>query len=302
MSLRDLLLLVVAFAGVGCGLAWPEFTGWLTPLALYLMMTILFLSFLRLDFRALVRLKAADLTEVAVWSGLKLLLLPLALWALTAWLAPEFALPVLLLSGVSAGVTAPFMSALLGGDTPRVLQVVVVTSLLLPVTLPGLVALLMGRHLQIPFAHMARMLALVVFLPAGAAFLVRTLLTRLAQRLERVGFQVSLTLFFGINAGVFAPYAAYFRLQRGQVVQAVVLAYALGAVYSGAGLLLGRLWPTRLNGLTGAMTLTFLNNVLVVVFAARFFGPEAPLLAAAYLLPYFSALILFRKVGGRKEP
>lgn len=299
MSPRDLLLILVAFAGIASGVLAPGPAGLFTPSALYLMMTILFLSFLRLDFAGLVSLRGADLAEVAVWSALKLLVLPLLLWAVTAWLAPSLALPVLLVSGVSTGVTAPFMSALLGGDTPKVLQITVVTSLLLPITLPGLVDLLMGRELSIPFWHMARLLALVIFLPSLAALTVRKFVPHVTGKLQAVGYPISLALFFLINAGVFAPYAGFLREQQGQVLQAAFTATALGVVYTGVGLGLGCLWPGRLNALTGAMSLVFINNVLVVVFAARFFGPEAPLLAAAYMLPYFSVLLLLRRISGK---
>lgn len=297
MSPRDILLILVAFAGIAAGVLAPGPAGLFTPAALYLMMAILFLSFLRLDFAGLVSLRGADLAEVAFWSALKLIALPLTLWAFTAWLAPSLALPVLLVSGVSTGVTAPFMSALLGGDTPRVLQITVVTSLLLPVTLPGLVDLLMGRELTIPFWHMARLLAMVIFLPSLAALAVRKFVPNVTGKLQAVGYPISLTLFFLINAGVFAPYAHFLREQQAQLWEAALTATILGAVYAGLGLGLGRLWPARLNALTGAMSLTFINNVLVVVFAARFFGPEAPLLAAAYMLPYFSVLLLLRKVS-----
>lgn len=299
MRPRDLVLVLVAFAGIAAGVLAPGPAGLFTPAALYLMMIILFLSFLRLDFAGLVSLRGAELAEVAVWSSLKLLVLPLVLWAATTWLAPSLALPVLLVSGVSTGVTAPFMSALLGGDTPRVLQITVVTSLLLPLTLPGLVQLLMGRELTIPFWHMARLLALVIFLPSLAALAVRRLVPGVTGWLQKVGYPISLVLFFLINAGVFAPYAGFLREQRGQLWEAALTATILGAVYTGAGLGLGRLWPRRLSALTGAMSLVFINNVLVVVFAARFFGPEAPLLAAAYMLPYFSVLLLLRRVSGK---
>jgi hypothetical protein len=55
VSPRDLLLVLVAFAGITAGVLAPGPAGLFTPAALYLMMAILFLSFLRLDFAGLVR-------------------------------------------------------------------------------------------------------------------------------------------------------------------------------------------------------------------------------------------------------
>jgi BASS family bile acid:Na+ symporter len=58
-----------------------------------------------------------DLQEVALWTVLKLLVLPAGLWGIARLLASDYALPVLVLSGVSSGVTAPFFAAHLGAKT-----------------------------------------------------------------------------------------------------------------------------------------------------------------------------------------
>ena len=46
--------------------------------------------------------------------------------------------------------------------------------------------------------------------------------------------------------------------------------------------------------------LIFINNVLVVVFAAKFFGPRNPLLSALYLLPLYVMLLPLRALAGRQ--
>ena len=103
--------------------------------------------------------------DVGVICAVKLFALPVLLWAITAWLAPELALSVLLLSGVSTVVTAPFIATILDASPNRMLQVTVLTSVLVPLTLPGLVSLLMGQSLEIPYSHMARLLAVVYMFP-----------------------------------------------------------------------------------------------------------------------------------------
>jgi len=301
MRARDIALIVVALAGISGGVFLPAWAGWFTPATIYMMMTILYLSFLRIDFSVLARLKGADLAELAWWSLLKLAILPVGLWALAAWLAPGWALPVLLLSGVSAGVTAPFFSQLLGGDGARSLQLTVITSMLVPFTLPALVKLLAGAELNIPFVHMARMLALVIFVPLALAWLTRRLLPVVMPPLERLQFPLILALFFCINLGVFAPYASLFFEQAGQVAAAIGLACALAAVYFLTAWVMGPLSHGRADILSWGTGLVFINNVLVVVFAAKFFGPRSPLLAALYLLPIYLMLLPFRLVPPRRE-
>jgi len=42
--------------------------------------------------------------------------------------------------------------------------------------------------------------------------------------------------------------------------------------------------------------MTFLNNVLVLVFSSQFFGPMAATLAAMYMFPFFAMIIPIRLV------
>ncbi len=299
MRLNDAVLITLALAGIAGGVAFPGPARVFAPYVIYFMMTILFLAFLTIDFAALVRITGSDLAEAAVWVAMKLVALPLVVWGLCRWLAPEFALPALLLSGVSTGVTAPFFSNLLGADTTRVLQLTVITSLLVPLSLPSLVKLLAAAELDIPYWHMVRMLLQVIFLPLAAALVVKRWLPRLLSLLDRLRYPLSVTLFLLINLGVFSTYAEFILAHRAQVAATVLVAFGLATFYIAWGLALGGFSGRRLNGLTGAVGLTFINNVLIVVFAARFFGPEAPLLAAAYLLPYFLMLIPLRWAKAR---
>ena len=294
MRINDLILIVLAMAGIAGGVAFPEPASIFSPFVIYFMMTILFLAFLTIDFAALVRIRGTDLTKTAVWVLMKLLVMPLTVWLLCRWLAPSLALPALLLTGVSTGVTAPFFSNLLGADTTRVLQLTVISSLLVPLSLPALVQMLAGAEFDIPYWHMTSMLLQVIFIPLAVALLVKLFMPRLLELLNKVRYATSVTLFCVINLGVFSTYAEFIAAHQEQVAYTALAAFLLAGLYIAWGLALGLLSGRRLNGLTGAVGMTYINNVLIVVFAARFFGPEAPLLAAAYLLPYFFMIIPLR--------
>ena len=78
-------------------------------------------------FLNLIRLNAPDLLatftkprQLAVLSAVKLAALPLGMYALAYFVYQPFALPVLLLSGVSTGLGAPFVVNLIGGRLPLV--------------------------------------------------------------------------------------------------------------------------------------------------------------------------------------
>lgn len=46
--------------------------------------------------------------------------------------------------------------------------------------------------------------------------------------------------------------------------------------------------------MAGAVMLGNMNNVLVIVFSSRFFGPVEPLVAAMYTIPFFAIVIPLR--------
>lgn len=298
MRPQDIQLAVSMFAGMAVGVLWPEVGLPFQPAVLYLMLFILLMSFLRIDFGPLLRMGPREGALLAAWTGMKLVALPLIAWGVTMLVAPRYALPVLLLSGVSTGVTAPFFAQILGADAPRVLQMVVATSLLVPFTLPALVKLLMGQEIDIPFSHMARMLVIIILVPFIAAALIRRFWPALVRTVARFQFPLSLSCFFVINMAVFANYSGFLGEHRVKLLGALAAACLLAVVYCAVGYLAGRLAGARVGGLTGAVDMAFINNVLIIVFASQFFGPETPLVAAMYMIPYFVLVPVLRRVAG----
>ena len=135
--------------GVGIGL--PEFGRIFAPYPLYFMMFQLFFSFLKIDFLQVFNEARKKAFILFILCFFKLCIIPIILFFLTQTLWPEYAVPVLLLSGISTGVVAPFISGLLGASTLLVLMMVVVSSLLAPFSLPALVSLLVGQTDPNPF-------------------------------------------------------------------------------------------------------------------------------------------------------
>jgi predicted Na+-dependent transporter len=301
MRIRDVILIVLAIGGLATGALWPSFGLLLSPWTVPLLMGQLFCSFLGVDFQSLARLRSEDVLEVGVIGAVKLFVLPVLLWAVATVLVPGVALPVLLLSGVSTGVTAPFIATLLGTSPNRMLQVTVLTSVLVPLTLPGLVSLLLGQRLEIPYSHMARLLAVIMLPPGILVFLLKRYAPRLVLPLERIAVPLGLPLFFFINVSIIAPFAGQVTGEFHHVLISLALATMLTVIFVASGLGISALWPRRVDGLSGALGLTCINNVLVAVFAARFFGPDPTLLAVMYMFPYFLILFPMRSMARRMK-
>ena len=296
MRPRDLGLIAVALVGIALGVTLPELFLPLSPYVVYGMMAVLFMSFLRLDFKSLVRVTPGGAFEVLFWTAVKLIVVPVAAWCLAMLTYPQMALPVLLLSAAPVGVTAPFFADVLGANMHRVLQMVVASSLLAPLAIPFLVRVLMGAEITLPFAVLMRSLMFILFIPMGLAFVVRLVAPRLVVLLGKVQYPLNLAIFFTINLGVFAKYADFLLSQRDKVLLAILTAFVLALAYVLAGFYLARV-SRHLEGLTGGVGMTYINNVMIVVFAADFFGPEAPLLSALYMVPVFMMLLPLRRLS-----
>lgn len=289
MRLNDLLLFLVVCVSIGFAIIRPDICEPLQPYPLYLMMFLLFLSFLRINFDSLLDTSMRSFIQVGILAFVKLFVLPVALYGITAVVWPEFALPVLLLSGISTGVVAPFVANMVNTDVAPVLRMVVATSLLTPFTLSAFVELLVGAEANIPVAPMIRMLAMVIFIPLGLVAIARRTIPGLLEKLNVFQFPISLVLFGLINLAVFSRYSKFFFQNWETLLAAIVISYLLAIIYYATGFIVSRSGVPG-ERLSAGISMAIVNNVLIIVFSSQFFGPLAPTLAAVYMFPFFSLL------------
>jgi BASS family bile acid:Na+ symporter len=291
---------MVIFGSAAAAVFFPDTARIFHPYLLFFMMLLLFLSFLKIDFSALLETSSESLLRLGIMTLVKLVVLPTALYVIALYVIPDYAIPILLLSGISTGVVAPFLAGLVEANVAMVLRMVIVTSLVVPFSLPCLVKLLAGAELSIPLDVMMRLLAVVIFVPMGAVLILRKLVPEALDRIAQRQYPVSLVLFALMNLGVFSKYSSFFFDHSGQLLVSLAVAYALSVIYYLTGFLLvsGRQTSERL---AAAVSLALMNNVLVIVFASRFFGPLSPTLAAMYMFPFFTMIVPVKIMADRVE-
>ncbi|HOW57846.1 MAG TPA: hypothetical protein PKZ12_07570 [Smithellaceae bacterium] len=297
--LNDILLITVVITSMAAAIIFPDFGSLFQVLPVYCVMANFFLSYLSIDFASVWQALSGHGRQILSFTALKLIILPVILFYVLSFIAPSYALSALLLTGVSTGVTAPFISNIVRGNSSLVLVVVVITSALAPFTLPALVKIVVAREAAISFFSMIRMLAMVIFIPIIAVEIIRILLPKAVAPLLKIQFPVSLLLFALINLGVFYRYAPFFKKEPSAIILASVVAFGLAAIYYIIGIFFFRK-STLANQIAGAVMLGNLNNVLVIVFSSQFFGPVEPLVAAMYMVPYFVLVIPLRYYHHRK--
>jgi BASS family bile acid:Na+ symporter len=295
---RDAILLLCSFATMALGIFTPGLAGPLVHAPMAFVMFLLFLSFLSIDVRRiLAHTLATPLATTLVLTG-KILLLPVASYWLFHFCWPKYDLAALLMAGASTAVLAPFFSTLLRADVLLTAGIVILSSLLLPFSLPPLVAVLAGRTLAVGVFPMMKMLALMVFLPALLGQGCTRWLPRTADWLVGHHYPLALLAIGITNVGVFSRYSRYF-VQNPAFALEAVLAGSLLAVWV---LLCGPLPFRRTEPgfrATALVCTVFPNYILILAFSSRFFGPTEATFAAVYSIPFFLQLLPLRRLLAR---
>ncbi|MGC8602236.1 MAG: bile acid:sodium symporter family protein [Desulfomonilaceae bacterium] len=298
MRRNDVILLLVIFFSSLVAILSPDLCRPLQRYPLYLMMLLMFLSFLRINFGSLFDTSAKSLKNLILLVLFKLAILPTILFWVTSLFLPDFAIPVLILSGISTGVVAPFIATLFDSDVASVLRMVVITSLLAPFSLPIIIKALVGAKVEIPLGLMAQILAMVIFIPLLAVILARRFFENGLEKLFHYHYPISLVIFTAINLGVFSKYSNFFFQNPHLIFLSLIIAYILSLMYYLAGFLLASNGSSD-DRIASGISFGVMNNVLVIVFSSQFFGPLSPTLAAMYMFPLFSMIIPIKILGSK---
>ena len=296
---NDILLVIVVISSMAAAVIFPDFGAQFQMFPVYCLMINFFLSYLSIDLADVWKALQGHSREIMGFTVLKLAILPVMIYYLFYFVAPDYALAALLLTGVSTGVVSPMISNMVRGNSSLVLVVVVITSALAPFTLPALIKIVVAREVTISFLAMLKMLAMVIFIPIIIVEIIRYMIPRLVAPILKIQFPVSLLMFALINLGVFYRYAPFFREEPSVIMMATVVVFVLAAIYCVVGIFFFRKGPLH-NHLAGAVMLGNINNVLVIVFSSQFFGPVEPLVAAMYMIPFFVLVIPLRYYRHRK--
>jgi BASS family bile acid:Na+ symporter len=290
LQLKDIILILVVFFSMAAGMLWPEPAGRLSPYLNWLLMILLYLAFLKVKLKAIQGELKRHAKEFLVLMALKLFILPIIVYALAVRFIPDYALGLLLLAGVSTGVSAPFFAGLVGAHVPLVLLLTVATSLVLPAILPVVAKLLAGQDLTIDPVHLGGLIGAIIFIPLAGANLSQRFLPRLSLELGSRSYYPSVLLVAVINLGAFGNFGPFLKAHQTQILLALGLSTALSLVLAGVGA--AAFWRCQPPVQTAAAaSLGWINNILVLVLGNDLGNPQVSLLAALYLIP-FHLLIL----------
>ncbi len=293
LHFRDGLLLIATLASILTGIIWPEYGKPFQPYPIYCMMLLLFFSFLPIRLGTILSSVRSSLLYLGYCVFIKLILLPLLIFVSFRYLLPRYAVAAMLLSGISSGVASPFFAGLFNANISLVFGMVVVSSILVPFTLPALAHIYIGKYMEISILAMSGVLGLVIFCPLILAEILKLFAPDFTAKLSKGQYSIALVSFVITNLGVFSRYAAFLREEPSTVLICLGVSVILAVAYFVAGMLfsLGRPLPDHLSLI---ISFGFINSVLVLVLSSEFFSPIEATVAAMYTIPFFGLIVPLR--------
>ena len=269
----------------------------LSPYLLILLGGLLFLNLLKLDTRELITTFTKP-KMLLLLTILKLIILPLVMYSISYLVAPAMALPIVLLTGISTGLGSPFVVNFVGGRLPIIVGLIISTSIAVPFILPTLVYVLFRTTFSIPILDMMLLLTSALFVPLALGLTIKRYSPKLASVAEKHSLSASIVLMALINFAMFANYSTYFITNQILVLEITLISFLLYGAYGLLGYLFVILASKKTatdERIAGFIAMTYINNILVVVFAQQFFGTEVAALSAFYNIPYYIGILILKK-------
>ena len=269
----------------------------LSPYLLILLGGLLFLNLLKLDARDLFTTFTKP-KMLLLLTILKLIILPLVMYSISYVVAPAMALPIVLLTGISTGLGSPFVVNFIGGRLPIIVGLIISTSIAVPFILPTLVYVLFRTTFSIPILDMMLLLTSALFVPLALGLSIKRYSPKLASVAEKHSISASIVLMALINFAMFANYSTYFITNPILVLEITLISFLLYGAYGLLGYLFVILASKKTatdERIAGFIAMTYINNILVVVFAQQFFGTEVAALSAFYNIPYYVGILILKK-------
>ena len=296
MRSRDLVMIVVSFLAMLAGSFLPGLAEPLAPFPRLCLIVLLYLGFLSVGTEALfihTRLIPGTVSGLVL---IRLFALPLLSFFLFKLLMPQFALGALLVGAASIGVVAPIFSIMVNADTALVLAGNLLSSLLLPLTLPMLLYIVdsfmtlsgfgpMNLPVHLSLSGMTLSLCVTIIVPFAGAFLTRKA-PRVTEYILKHQFPVSVSTIALSTLAIFSNYSGVLHQSPSLVVK------ALGA----ACLFLPRSMPPQ-RKLALLISYGTMNNVLILIVSLEFFSASESIMAAMYLLPLNALLVYYRALS-----
>lgn len=282
------------------GYLFPKPFDFLYDCSLFILGTVMVLSFLSLDLSSLKR-EIRRPGSLAVTLVIAKFLIPGLLFLVIRPFHPTLAVAVLLVSATPFATVSPAISRLCGGHGEFSLVLLVITTLLSPLTLPATMRLFAGASLAIDLPGMAKTLLQLIIAPFLIAHLLHRFLPGPVEKQKANYGSYSVILIFVLLLGLIARGAPEIRANLSLIPLYGGAVMVLGIVLGLSGGFL--FFPlTREKRISLSVGLIYVNVGLSILLAAKYFSPPVMLFALLYEIPANLLPGIVKAVTAAKSP
>ncbi|MBI2483764.1 bile acid:sodium symporter [Candidatus Uhrbacteria bacterium] len=227
-----------------------------------------------------------------------LIAFPIIAYPLANFFVPDAGVGIFLLAAMPSAMSAPLFASLAGGSIELALVLSVFTSLLAPFTIPFVAAITFGSGIDIAPLKMLTDLLLIVFPPMILAQIVRKFFH---PHIEPASFALkplSILLLGLITTGIIAKNAAdIFASFTIELLPLFWVVLIFAVITHGVGYLIG-IGKSHADKVAYAISLAYMNIVLAIYLAGRFFPHPKTILTTIIALLFWTVLFAaFRTIA-----
>jgi predicted Na+-dependent transporter len=255
---------------------------------------MLFLAFLKID--ALEVLENMKNFRLMIYIAfIYMLVIPLVFYFSTRVFNADFAVGILLLTAMPAGVSTPVLTDIAKGNISLSMSLVIVSQFVAPFTVPLLFWLVDINSLTINKLLILKDIAILVFLPLIVSQIVKRLLPLTIEKTQHLFTSANVFLLFSfVYIAISSQRNVILENPTGLIWKIAVL-YLVFILLHIIGYTISYK-ETMENRIAVAIGAAYMNNGMAIVLAASYFKPEILVLMVLSELPWNTLLAPFKKV------
>lgn len=294
---------LVLTIGVPLGLIFPYFS-FLKDYLTYLLMLVLFITFLRIDISEIV-VQLKKPLKVVYAIVIHLFALPLIVFAfLSLFNAPlSYVSAFLLFSALPSGVASPAITDLLGGDVPLSVVITVFSHFVSTVSIPILFFILLRRVIRLDYLGIFLTMAKLILLPLVVSIFFRKFFKLASTKIAEKGRLITIIPLLLVSFAVMSINHDFIIHNPWQTVKYVLISYPLYFFFLLSNYLFTLKFPNK-QRITFSVTKTFTNVTIGTVLAVSFLSPKEALIVTMAQIPWSTMILpaeLLNKVFLRKN-
>lgn len=284
---------VVLIGGIVTGLFFPIHNDSLMLLLKPLLMIMLFLVFLKTDISQIFhKMKNYRLMAFIVLANM--IFIPILFFFAIKIFDENLAIGILLLTAMPAGVATPALTDIVKGNTALSAGIVIVTSVIAPLTIPLLFWVIGINRLSVDPWLLFKDLSIIIFLPMLISQIAKKYLPDLIDRTNYLFTAVNVLI---LGAMVYVAIGSQKNILLGhphKIIWEIGFLYLVFILLHIFGFLMG-IKEDKKGKIATTIGSAYMNNGLAIVLAAVYFDPSILFLVVLSELPWNTLLIPFRR-------